>query len=121
MTDRGDAALERIATALEQIALEQMPAGLPTGEPPLPTPPPELVQVSGPAQFNQPPVMQPLPPLAAPFQFTGPAPAAVEGPRWSAGMNHTAGHKPLKENNRGLYCPTKLQDGTWCQFTVKAG
>ena len=68
--DRTAAALERIATALEQIALEQMPAGLPTGEPPLPTPPPELVQVSGPAQFNQPPVMQPLPPVTPPFTFT---------------------------------------------------
>lgn len=114
--DRISAALERIAVALEQAALERLPAddpfraGLPTEEPPLPTPPNLPIQ----------PIMQPLPPVqAAPFQFTPPAPAVVEPTfRYQAGMNHVAGHKPLKENNRGLYCPTKLQDGTWCQFTV---
>jgi hypothetical protein len=59
-------ALERIATALEQIALNAIPAtALPTGEPPLPTPPPDLPVT---------PIMQPLPPVqAAPFQFTGPS------------------------------------------------
>ena len=100
--DRTAAALERIATALEQMALNAIPANaLPTGEPPLPTPPPNL-----PVQ----PIMQPLPPVQ---------PAAAV--RYQAGMTHAAGHKPLKENNRGLYCPTKLADGTWCQFAVKAG
>ena len=63
-------ALERIATALEQIALDrgslvvEHVMGNPTGEPPLPTPPPDLPVT---------PIMQPLPPVqAAPFQFTGP-------------------------------------------------
>jgi hypothetical protein len=68
--DRTAAALERIATALEQMALEvgtshrpisQEAYGALTGEPPLPTPPPGVV----------PTVTVPLPPVvAAPFQFT---------------------------------------------------
>ena len=73
--DRKVAALERIATALEQIALQGVVdssdkhllelVGLPTAEPPLPTPPPDLPIT---------PIMQPLPPVqAAPFQFTGPS------------------------------------------------
>ena len=59
------AALERIATAMEQMALNAIPSyALPTGEAPLPTPPPNLPVT---------PIMQPLPPVqAAPFQFTGP-------------------------------------------------
>ena len=63
--DRTAAALERIATALEQFVLDRMPAGLPTGEPPLPTP--EFA-----VQAGNPTVTVPLPPVAAPFQFTGP-------------------------------------------------
>ena len=111
---RRTTALERIATALEQMALERGadrarlfgfvnsdPNRPVDQEPPLPTPPPNL-----PVQ----PIMQPLPPVQ---------PAAAV--RYQAGMTHAAGHKPLKENNRGLYCPTKLADGTWCQFAVKAG
>ena len=74
------AALERIATALEQMALDgttraaptwNQPDGLPTGDPPLPTPPPDLS-----ASVSVPIVNQtvPLPPVQpAPFQFTGPS------------------------------------------------
>jgi len=78
VADRQAAALERIATALEQMALArmddpravavhgpshpEMPTGFPTGEPPLPTPPPNLPVT---------PIMAPLPPVvAAPFTFT---------------------------------------------------
>ena len=68
--DRIATTLERIATALEQFVLDRMPAGLPTGEPPLPTPPPEYLQQTPPGVI--PTVTVPLPPVAAPFQFTGP-------------------------------------------------
>ena len=105
-------ALERIATALEQMALNAIPVdALPTGEPPLPTPPADLPPTSPTAPLSATVVNQtvPLPPVMA------------VAPRWAAGMNHAAGHKPLKENNRGLYCPTKLTDGSWCQWAVKAG
>ena len=82
--DRTVAALERIATALEQMALDRLAAplemltvGLPTGEPPLPTPPPEYVtqQIT---PFNPPPTANAatvaLPPVQpAPYQFTGPS------------------------------------------------
>ena len=65
MTDKGDAALERIATALEQMALDRaalIVAQMGDDEPPLPTPPPNLPVT---------PIMAPLPPVvAAPFQFT---------------------------------------------------
>lgn len=81
MTDRGDAALERIATALEQMALDRgawQPVdatGGNIGEPPLPTPPPDLVVQSGPPTATGTTYpMQPLPPVAvAPYQFTGPS------------------------------------------------
>jgi hypothetical protein len=62
--------LARIATALEQMALDgwsqgRSPIPVPRNEePPLPTPPNLPVT----------PIMQPLPPVqAAPFQFTGPS------------------------------------------------
>ena len=58
-------ALERIATVIEQWVLEHpgdaKEAGFLTGEPPLPTPPPDLPMV---------PIMQPLPPVTPPFTFT---------------------------------------------------
>ena len=128
---RRTTALERIATALEQMALERGadrarlfgfvnsdPNRPVDQEPPLPTPPADLPPTTPTAPLSQ---TVALPPVQ-PFQFTPPAPMPP-GPaaRWAAGMNHAAGHKPLKENNRGLYCPTKMPDGTWCQFTVKAG
>jgi len=73
--DRTAAALERIATALEQMALDRAPDHTipplmdrdisPMGEPPWPTQAPNLPIT---------PIMQPLPPVqAAPFQFTGPS------------------------------------------------
>lgn len=110
--ERVAVALERIATALEQMVLDRLPepVALLTGEPPLPEPPAEYVLTPTAPQtatvVNQ---TVPLPPVMA------------VAPRWAAGMNHAAGHKPLKENNRGLYCPTKLPDGSWCQWAVKAG
>ena len=69
--DRTAAALERIATALEQMALNAIPAdALPTGEPPLPTPPPEYTPMPG----TLPNATVPLPPVQpAQFQFTGPS------------------------------------------------
>ena len=86
--DRTAAALERIATALEQMALDRVPnvgfhqiaaqAGalargeiLPS-EPPWPTQAPaDLPAMSPSAPLTQ-TVTVPLPPVAAPFQFTGP-------------------------------------------------
>ena len=82
--DRTAAALERIATALEQMALERVSPtvtfeGLPTAEPLLPTPPPDLRPMPdqngfpGERQFVNaaPTATVPLPPVQ-PFQFTGP-------------------------------------------------
>jgi hypothetical protein len=73
------AALERIATVLEQMILERMPkdpetgapVGFLTGEPPLPTPPADLPPTSPTAPLT---ATVPLPPVQpAPFQFTGPS------------------------------------------------
>jgi hypothetical protein len=67
-------ALERSATAQEQMALDAIPAdALPTGEPPLPTPPPDMVILSSGAA-NASTTTAPLPPVVAPqYQFTGPS------------------------------------------------
>ena len=72
-TPRYVAALERIATALEQMALDrgalvvEHVMGNLTGEPPLPTPPPEYTPMPG----TLPNQTVALPPVQ-PFQFTGP-------------------------------------------------
>jgi hypothetical protein len=65
-------ALERIATALEQMALNAIPAdALSTGEPPLPTPPADLPPTSPTAPLT---ATVALPPVVAPqYQFTGPS------------------------------------------------
>ena len=70
------AALERIATALEQMALDGAgkplslaELGFPTAEPPLPTPPADLPPTSPTAPLSQ---TVALPPVQ-PFQFTGPS------------------------------------------------
>ncbi len=103
MTDRGDAALERIATALEQMALDRGEAIpgvlLTTQEPPLPTPPPDLPVT---------PIMAPLPPVvAAPFQFTGPsASCPVHHVAWKtvpAGTSQRTG----KPYSAFLACPER--------------
>lgn len=50
-----------------------------------------------------------------PTPFRG---AAIQQPStaWQEGQVHVAGHKPLKTNARGLFCPTKVQDGSWCDW-----
>lgn len=45
--------------------------------------------------------------------------AAVAQPvarTWDVGMKHQEDHKPLKVNARGLFCPTKMRDGSWCEW-----
>ena len=72
---RTAAALERIATALEQMALDrgalvvEHVMGNLTGEPPLPTPPADLPPTTPTAPLSQ---TVALPPVQ-PFQFTGPS------------------------------------------------
>ena len=71
--DRTAAALDKLVTAVEQMALSQISeptVGLPTGEPPLPTPPPDL-PLTAPTAPLTPTVTVPLPPVT-PFAFTGP-------------------------------------------------
>ena len=83
--ERAAAALERIATALEQMALDggvpqisRRPHvqlvegdGFPTGEPPLPTPPADLPPTSPSATSAT--VTTSLPPITPAYQFTGPS------------------------------------------------
>ena len=107
---------ERIAIALEQAALEYVAKDaaqtftrmtgheLPPDQLP---PPPVSVAPSGPsAAFRE---SRDLP--AQPFM--------PMQPNWQAGMVHQNGHKPLKVNSRGLFCPTKLDNGEFCNW--KAG
>lgn len=37
-----------------------------------------------------------------------PAPVAAPARMWAVGEVHQQGHKPLKSNRRGLFCPTSL-------------
>lgn len=48
-------------------------------------------------------------------RHAAPMPAAGRT-TWKEGDVHQDGHKPLKTNARGLFCPTKLEDGAWCDF-----
>jgi len=45
-----------------------------------------------------------------------PAQPIVPQSRWAEGQVHAANHRPLKTNARGLFCPTKLENGTWCPW-----
>jgi len=45
---------------------------------------------------------------------------AAEQRAWKEGDVHTPGHKGLIRNARGLFCPTKLADGKWCQWTERS-
>jgi hypothetical protein len=53
----------------------------------------------------------------------GGAPPSAGAPHggWLEGAVHATGHKPLRARANGsLYCPTKLQDGRWCDFSTHA-
>jgi hypothetical protein len=80
---------ERIAIALEQAALERL------------TPIP-------PASHGVPSELPPPPQAATP----------VARPIFRVGDVHTQGHNPIRESNKGQYCPTKMPDGTWCQWSA---
>jgi hypothetical protein len=49
---------------------------------------------------------------------TPPAPVTAAGP--DEGFVHAPGHRPLRRNGRGLYCPTKMADDTWCPWRAGA-
>jgi hypothetical protein len=98
IADPSLAMLTRIAVAVEQIALEL--ANRPQG--------------SGLAQL--PPVRPQV--MTAPLPVSQPIPQPAQANGWAVGAVHEPNHKPLKTNQRGLYCPTKLPDGSWCQFTA---
>lgn len=103
--------LERIAVALEAIHALVKPADLAAFNASAPRTAPE----------RRPIPLDPIDP-EPPFPAVTVAPSAPIPPfiPLKAGDVHTQGHNPLRENNRGLYCPTKV-DGDWCKWTAKAG
>ena len=107
-------ALERIATALEQLTLEYMEARNVSRAP----------QSAVAPQGQRPPAPAPQmpepPPLGA-YEQRPPAngaPLPYQAPVFAVGAIHMTGHKPLKTNSRGLFCPTKMPDGSWCPWRV---
>jgi len=125
-------AIERLATAVEHLGIWG-PA--PTALAPMPSvasavfdvpptmlhdlPPDELAPIPG-AFPPDPRAAQPPVTAGAP-QFVPPNPPQNTAPSgWFAGAVHTPGHKPLKANSKGLFCPTKLQDGSWCPWRPAA-
>lgn len=108
--------LARIATALEQLVLEYMEAKHP----------PQSPQTAPAPQAQRPPAPPPFvtePPPVGQYETKPPAvpnggPIPFSSPVFIEGSVHASGHKPLKINKRGLYCPTKLTDGSWCQWRV---
>src|ERR1035437_1606390 len=117
--------LERIAVALEAIQALVKPSDLAAFNASAPrTAPHEQTSATG---FGSPGIttaahtsgpIDPEPPFPArTVAPSAPIPVAIP---LKAGDIHTQGHNPLRENNRGLYCPTKV-DGEWCKWTTKAG
>lgn len=43
-------------------------------------------------------------------------PVAAQSQKWTEGQVHEQGHKPLRTNRRGLFCPTKMPDDSWCPW-----
>lgn len=104
------AILERIAIALEQLVLEYMDQH-----------PSARAEVSRPTAPSPTGPVGPEPPPPAPYTTPPPAPGPIpqyQTPVFVEGSIHAQGHNPLKMNRRGLFCPTKLQDGSWCQWKV---
>ena len=103
--------LERIAVALEAIQAYMKPSALAAFHQEAPR--------TAPAEhYLRPGPQDPEPPFPArTVAPSAPIPVAIP---LKAGDIHTQGHNPLRENNRGLYCPTKV-DGEWCKWTTKAG
>lgn len=98
--DRLTNALNRLAAAIE-LAL------------------PVLTDMSAPRRPAAPPpaVYQPTPvPSAAAPVYAPPVAAPVALGGLTVGSIHIQGHKPLRQNSRGLFCPTRLADGSYCQF-----
>jgi hypothetical protein len=57
----------------------------------------------------------PVPPPARPATPLAAETAPHGG--WAEGQVHVEGHKPLRARQNGsLYCPTKLANGTWCNW-----
>ena len=122
---------ERIAIALEQLALAQIPepksvlqriaeaprmgSDLPPDQLPPPPVAPVSVAPAGPsAAFRE---SRDLPAEQDLSVLIGYAPAFQPmQPNWQAGMVHQNGHKPLKVNPKGIYCPTKMPDDSWCAW-----
>ena len=103
---------ERIAIALEQAALESVAKDAAQ----------TFTRITGhdlPPEQLPPPPMSPSPEFLAsrdlPAQPIVPQFAPMQ-PNWQAGMVHQNGHKPLKVNSRGLFCPTKLDNGEFCNW-----
>lgn len=112
------AALERIATALEQLVLEFIEARLKAPQAP------QMPVAAMPFRPPAPAPQSPEPPPVGVYDTKPPAGPVNGGPQPFAtpvfieGSVHATGHKPLKVNKRGLYCPTKLADDSWCPWRV---
>jgi hypothetical protein len=61
--------------------------------------------------------VEPAVPEEPEYLFSSPPDVAPSG--LVRGDKHDPTHKPLEQNARGLFCPTKLSDGTWCKFSAK--
>jgi len=110
-------AIERLAAAIEgRTTIQTMPsvAGAVFDAKPAmlhDLPPDEVAPIPG---------AFPPDPRAAAAPIAPPPPQNIAPQGWYVGAVHTAGHKPLKANRTGLYCPTKLQDGSWCPWKPAA-
>lgn len=76
------------------------------------------------AKSGQEPAGRPQTPPAAPSRVAAPPRPAVvaedEDGVWPSDLTVNPNecpdhHKPYRSNAKGMFCPTKLDDGTWCQ------
>jgi hypothetical protein len=94
------------------------PARLPARTAPAAPQRPET-PVAAPARTSAPPA-EPEDMFAADDGLVQAAMALAEEQHvWREGDKHDPTHKPLLRNARGLFCGTKLPDGTWCQWTER--
>lgn len=103
--------LDKLTIALEKLVAVLKPGDLATFHQEAPRTAPEPRQASTGPIDPEPPFPAQAMAISAPIPQFPPM-----QPNWQAGMVHQNGHKPLKINARGLYCPSRMENGEWCKW-----
>ena len=105
--------LDKLTIAVEKLVAVLKPSDLATFHQEAPRTAPEPRQASSGPLDPEPPFPAEVLAPSAPIPQV---PFPPMQPNWQAGMVHQNGHKPLKVNSKGIYCPTKMPDDSWCAW-----